>query len=120
MKKWHGTAKLTATTGCGFSKGEPDLRVSRIMNVKVTLYFGLRDLLGEKENGIELQSGATIRELLRFLCDSDERRHSLYDDDYGALNPLITILRNGRFGGQLDTSLKDGDWIDIFPGLGGG
>jgi len=90
------------------------------MNVKVTFYFGLGDLFGEKENGIELQGEATIRELLRLLCDSDERRHSLYNDESGELNPLISILKNGQFARQLDTRLNNGDWIDIFPRLGGG
>jgi len=89
------------------------------MKITVTFYFGLADLFGG-QSPMRVEPGMTLRQLLRTLCTSDERRNVLYDDRLGESHPLVMILRNGQSVSRLDTVLEDGDWIDIFPVLGGG
>ena len=91
-----------------------------MVRVKVTFYFGLGDLFGSETKDVELTEGTTtIRALLNQLCDSEERRYALFGAT-GSINPLISILKNGKNTSKLDTVLRDGDWIDLFPGLSGG
>lgn len=89
------------------------------MKIKVTFYFGLGDLFGKETRDIELRDGASIKDVLQPLCDSEERHCALFNVT-GSINPLISILKNGKTIGALNHILKEGDWIDVVPSIGGG
>ena len=90
-----------------------------LVKIKVTFYFGLGDLFGKETRDIELRNGASIKDVLQQLCDSEERRCALFNVT-GSINPLINILKSGKTIGDLNHILKEGDWIDVVPGIGGG
>jgi len=89
------------------------------VKIKVAFYFGLGDLFGKETRDIEFRDGASIKDVLRQLCDSEERHCALFNVT-GSINPLISILKNGIAIGDLNHILKEGDWIDVVPVIGGG
>lgn len=89
------------------------------MKIKVTFYFGLGDLFGKETRDIELWAGVSIKDVLQQLCDSEERHCALFHVT-GSINPLTSILKNGKTIGDLNHILKEGDWIDVVPVIGGG
>jgi len=90
-----------------------------LVKIKVAFYFGLGDLFGKETRNIELRDGASIKDVLRQLCDSEERHCALFNVT-GSINPLISILKNGIAIGDLNHILKEGDWVDVVPVIGGG
>jgi sulfur carrier protein ThiS len=89
------------------------------VKIKVTFYFGLDDLFGKETRDIEIGDGASIKDVLQQLCDSEERHCALLSVT-GSINPLISILKNGKAIGDLNHILKEGDWVDVVPVIGGG
>ena len=89
------------------------------MKIKVTFYFGLGDLFGKETRDIELRDGASIKDVLEQLCDSEESHCALFSIT-GSINPLISISKNGKTIGDLNHLLKERDWIDVVPIIGGG
>ena len=90
-----------------------------LVKIKVTFYLGLGDLFGKETRDIELRDGASIKDVLQQLCDSEERHCTLFSVA-GSINPLISILKNGKAIGDLNLILKERDWIDVVPVIGGG
>jgi sulfur carrier protein ThiS len=89
------------------------------VKIKVTFYFGLDDLFGKETRDIELRDGASVKDVLQQLCDSEERHCALFSVT-GSINPLISILKNGKAIGDLNHILKERDWVDVVPVIGGG
>jgi molybdopterin converting factor small subunit len=89
------------------------------VKIKVTFYFGLGDLFGKETRDIELRDGASIKDVLEQLCDSEEYHCALFSIT-GSINPLISISKNGKTIGDLNHLLKERDWIDVVPIIGGG
>jgi len=91
------------------------------LNVRIKFYAYLRDIFVTKEKEIELDSGASLADLLDILCSTPERRKEIYDGH--RLKPHLVIFKNGvnilNIGG-LAVELKDGDILNIFPFIGGG
>ena len=85
-------------------------------------FFGsFREIWGEKEKEIELQSGSNIGKLLEFLCDSSNRRDQIFNG--GEIKSYLAIMKNGKHIQHLNglgTKLAEGDTIVIFPPVGGG
>jgi molybdopterin synthase catalytic subunit len=81
------------------------------MNVKVRLFAGLHDLLGEREVSLDLADGATVAELRREL----ERR-------YPIVTPYLPTLICAVDEEYVDPEhrLKDGDDVAIIPPVSGG
>jgi molybdopterin synthase sulfur carrier subunit len=94
------------------------------MKIQVKFFTTLREITGKKGEEIELSSTITIKELLTRLSKEygTEFMNYLYDEK-GNIRSHIQILINGRgidvFQG-LETKLKEGDVIAIFPPVGGG
>jgi len=92
------------------------------MKVKVKFFAPFRELFGAYESEVELEGTFDVREILNTLCDSDERRDKIFDQ-FGELKPYVMILKNGQpiqtLGG-IQTKLKEGDEIAIFPPVSGG
>ncbi|TFG28327.1 MoaD/ThiS family protein [Candidatus Thorarchaeota archaeon] len=93
------------------------------MHVFVQFYAHLRDLLEKREKiEIELDHNATVSQLLDVLILDEKIREHLFDDAQ-KLNSEITVLINGReikFLEGIDTVLKEGDSVSIFPMVAGG
>jgi len=94
------------------------------MKVQVKFFTTLREITGKKEEEIESSSTITIKELLTRLSKKYSREFVDYlYDEKGDIRTHIQILINGRdidvFQG-LETKLKEGDTVAIFPPVGGG
>ncbi|RLF98344.1 MAG: molybdopterin synthase sulfur carrier subunit [Thaumarchaeota archaeon] len=90
--------------------------------VKVLVFVSLRDKVGWSQKEV-MVDGDKIRDLLKSIKSVDGR--SLYEivTENGKLRPNFLILLNGReisFLNGLNTKIKDGDTISIFPPAGGG
>jgi MoaD family protein len=83
--------------------------------VQVRYLSALRDRAGLREEAVELPAGARLRDLADWLA----RRHGLRLPD-----PQLMATLNGRGWTQhteaMDTPLKDGDQVALFPLVGGG
>ncbi len=95
---------------------------ANIPKVKVKFFAGMRQVFQEKEREIELGKVSNIRDLLDFLCNTYQQRQRIFDQS-NEIRPNVTILKNGRnihFLEGIQTELKEGDTIAIFPpGVGG-
>ncbi|MEM2570518.1 MAG: MoaD/ThiS family protein [Thermoproteota archaeon] len=78
------------------------------MRIEVKYYAWLREEFGDKEF-LEVENQATLKEVVEKLIE----KHELL----GSENFLVSV--NGKITG-LDTVLKEGDVVSIFPPAGGG
>lgn len=89
--------------------------------VIVKLYTSLREIAGEKETKVNARTIKEAIEILSKKYGDSFRKHLL--DENGNLKPFFHIMVNGRrmeLLKRLETELKDGDVLDIFPPVGGG
>jgi molybdopterin synthase sulfur carrier subunit len=92
------------------------------VKVKVKFFAAFRELFGVEEKQVELNSKASVRDLLDALCDSNECRQKLFDDA-GGIRHDVKMLRKGKHVQLLDepgSQLEDGDVISMFPPMFGG
>ncbi len=95
---------------------------NNVVKVRVKLFGGLQEAFQEREGKIELERASNIRGLLGLLCNSYERRQKIFDQS-GQIRSDVNILKNGRniyFLDGIQTELKEGDIIAIFPPIFGG
>lgn len=85
------------------------------MRVNVKAFAGLRRILG-RERFVDLEKGATARDLLDALCvEHRELRDALFDGQ-GLLKDDLNVIQNGRnISLSLETPLQDGDEVAVFP-----
>lgn len=87
------------------------------MRVKIRVYLDLALKLDWREKDVYVDGEyITLEELLRKL-------HELSDFIDEGFTERFIVLVNGinvRLSGELETRVKDGDVIDIFPPAGGG
>jgi len=83
------------------------------MKTKVTVkYFSIhRDMTGKTEEEIQLDQGATLKDLLDRLIESYSRLKDAKD--------YTVISINGNFAEE-KSKLKEGDVVALFPPVGGG
>ena len=83
------------------------------MKMKVTVkYFSIhRDMTGKTEEEIQLDQGATLKDLLDRLIESYSRLKDAKD--------YTVISINGNFAEE-KSKLKEGDVVALFPPVGGG
>jgi len=94
------------------------------MKIQVKFFTTLREITGKKEEEVKSSSTITIKELLTQLSKKHGAEFTDYIyDEKGDVRIYIQILINGRsinvFQG-LETKLKEGDTVAIFPPVGGG
>jgi|Deesub1362B_J571_1020462.scaffolds.fasta_scaffold00110_56 molybdopterin synthase sulfur carrier subunit len=83
--------------------------------VKIKLFANLREIVGVKEEFVEAQS---VGEALEKLVE----KHSALKDKIfpqGELNKSLNIMLNGK-NTDLNTEVREGDEIAIFPPVAGG
>jgi MoaD family protein len=95
------------------------------MKVRVRGFLTFRESI--KDQSLEFERAAiSLKELLEKLCheQGDELRRTIFDAETGGIHRHISVLVNGRhythLRDRLDTALKDGDEVDIFPPVAGG
>jgi len=92
------------------------------MKLKISYFGHLREKAGLKSETIEAQTPPTLGDLLEPVC----RKRNLLEEVFGTGDQpqtSVNILVNGRnmrFLGGMDTALKEGDEVSIFPPTGGG
>jgi molybdopterin synthase sulfur carrier subunit len=92
------------------------------MKVRVKFFAAFREIFGAEEREIELDSGASVQDLLHILCDSSGCRQKLFDEA-GRLRRDVKMLKKGKHVQLVDethSELEDGDVISMFPPLFGG
>ncbi len=93
------------------------------MKISVKFYAHLRDLVDQRDGlELELDFGASVVQVLDELILNPKIRKHIFDDDSN-LKSDITLLINGReieFLEGVNTILKAGDELSIFPIVAGG
>jgi len=92
--------------------------------MKVNFYATLRQIAGQKTIEFDLPVGITARHLLDAVLERfPHMRDELVDED-GQLYGHVHLFVNGRdsrfLEKQLETQIKAGDKVDMFPAVGGG
>lgn len=96
------------------------------MPIKVRGYLTFRDIIGERSFAITHGEILTVYDLLiRLSKELDQRfRETIYDPRTKILGEHIAVIINGRsyhnLPDKLETLLKDGDEVAIFPPMAGG
>jgi len=95
------------------------------VKVKVQFFAAARELVGTREETIELPDSSTVGSLLDSLVrDHGERlRNYLYDPKTGQLRPSLHFLIDDKpisATGGMSTVLSDGVVFAIIPPVGGG
>lgn len=91
--------------------------------MKVRLFATLRQAAGAKEVEVDLEAGETVRHALERLVELHPKLKERIFDEKGNLQRSIIILlkgRNIRLEEGLDTVLGEGDYLALFPPVGGG
>jgi molybdopterin synthase sulfur carrier subunit len=89
--------------------------------VKVKIPTQLRTAAGG-ESELEVE-GATVGEVLDALFDRHGELRDRLSDDNGGLRRFVNVYVDGediRFGQGLETSVADGDEVQILPAVAGG
>jgi MoaD family protein len=96
------------------------------MKITIRSFLTLREVMGD-QSALELEIGnLTLIELLNELADmfGDRFSQMVFDQAGKGLNAHIRILINGRhyshIAQKLNTRLKAGDEVAIFPPVAGG
>ncbi|MFQ5615188.1 MAG: ubiquitin-like small modifier protein 1 [Anaerolineales bacterium] len=92
--------------------------------MRVNFYATLRPIAGQKTIAFDLGTGATVRELVEAVVTRFPKMRRELLDERGELYGHVHVFVNGRDAPYLenavDTPIKLGDKIDIFPAVGGG
>lgn len=91
--------------------------------IAVKFFASFRDIVGRKGMDVEYRYGMTLGELLHDLCSSSEPLNRACFEEGGELRDYVKLLVNGHniaFLDGLETMLKDGDVIAVFPPVAGG
>ncbi len=94
------------------------------MALKVKFYSLFKINLKKSGEEYELENPITISELINYLDeDYDQYFSNKLLDDKGFISPGSIILVNGKnvlHVNELDTEVKDGDIVTLFPPSAGG
>jgi len=96
------------------------------MPIRVKFFATLRDAAGKREVEVDAQGeGMDILNLMRFLFGKlgDDFKRAVLDPETGNIRRYIKIMVNGRdieLLNRLETLVKKGDVVQVFPPIGGG
>ncbi len=90
--------------------------------VTVRVFSTLKDVFGQTEIGVPFEQGCDLKSLLMTICSTPQRQRAIFLDT-GLLKPELQVLVNGRnvrFLDGLQTDLRSGDEVAVFPPMYGG
>ncbi len=93
------------------------------MKIHLKLIGRFSQLFQIDEKEIEMDSGATVLELLNSICNTNELRKTIFNHSEKSLRPNVMIRVNGRFLihlNWLDTILEEGNRVEILTFHSGG
>ena len=94
------------------------------MPMNVNFYATLRPIAGQKTVEFSLEPGITVAELLDAIVTRFPPMHKELINEQGELYEHVHLFINGRdapyLTNKMETTLKTGDKIDVFPAVGGG
>ncbi len=92
--------------------------------MKVNFYATLRPIAGQKTVEFDLPANITVRELLAAIVTRFPPMDKELLDENGELYRHVHIFINGRdtpyLSNAVDTLIREGDKVDVFPAVGGG
>lgn len=92
--------------------------------MQVNFYATLRDVTGRKTVDFDIPEGSTVRFLVDEIIRTYPEMSIKLLDKNGKLYGHVHVFINGRdypyLENALDTELKAGDTINVFPAVGGG
>jgi molybdopterin synthase sulfur carrier subunit len=103
----------------------PPSQIGKIvmLKLKINLYATLRDKVGQKEIDLPFSTNQTVGDILHVLVKRNpELNEDIWNAD-GSLAGHVVVILDGRDIRHLDgvnTPLSEGDWLDVFPPVGGG
>jgi len=91
------------------------------MNVKIRPWGVFQEIVGERELSMDVPENFTVIDLLDRLANNYGKKFGdeLFQPSSKSIKPYVKILHNGH-GAKLDSKLRDGDVVAIFPPVGGG
>ncbi|MGD2144231.1 MAG: MoaD/ThiS family protein [Anaerolineae bacterium] len=91
--------------------------------MKVRVFATLRALAGGKDIDVEVGGRETVRDVMKKLTATYPALGERILDDDGKVQNSMHVLVNGRsirFLDGLDTVIREGDRLALFPAIGGG
>ncbi|MFQ5435190.1 MAG: ubiquitin-like small modifier protein 1 [Anaerolineae bacterium] len=92
--------------------------------MKIHFYATLRQIAGQKTVEFDLPDGATLRQALAAILEQFPPMERELVDENGELYQHVHMFVNGRdapyLSQQMETIVKPGDKVDVFPAVGGG
>ena len=79
------------------------------MKVEIRFFARCREIVGEKQQAVELEEGTTLKDLKEFLIK-----------EYPALKNLKLLVSLNHAYADPEATLKDMDEIAVFPPVSGG
>jgi len=94
------------------------------ISVRVKFFTTLREIVGKKEENIDLSGSVTVNALLKQLSKKygEDFKDYVYDET-GNVRGHLQFLINGKSAStlhQFKTKLREGDQVAILPPVGGG
>jgi molybdopterin synthase sulfur carrier subunit len=92
------------------------------MRIKIVAFASFREIIG-RERDLNLEDGATVRQVLEELARESPRFKGAAFEENGALRDYVLLMVNRkRIDPQQEQSrtLFDGDELAVFPPLAGG
>ena len=87
------------------------------MKVKTIFWGRFKNLFGADKKEVELESGASLRDLTQALSRTKECYQTIFDES-GRRRPGVEIMRKGREVQLVNNErykLHDGDIVEIYP-----
>ncbi|QLG51028.1 ubiquitin-like small modifier protein 1 [Natrinema halophilum] len=92
------------------------------MEIDLRFFATFREAVGEKERTRTVDDDATVGEVLAALeAEYDDLEGRLLES--GTIRPQLSVLKNGRnvvHMAGVETTLRDGDVVSVFPPVAGG
>jgi MoaD family protein len=95
------------------------------MKVKVQYFASLREIIGLREEILDLQENDDVRRLLEFLVDrhGTKLKEYIFDAKVGTPKQYLQFIIDGKSISTLqglETKLHDGSTFAVIPPVGGG
>lgn len=96
-----------------------------MIRVKVHSILGLKDIIGQREIEVSLAEGSNLSNLLFQMAETwgEKLSSRLFEPGTDHLFPHIRLVVNGQdiaFLSGMETVLKNGDEVLLFPPVSGG